>query len=132
MTLIIKLLNTCIYILQSVCRESWFPFSDNAKYNCITFHVFMLIVCLGLIFVCLFVFGWSSHSRIIHSYLDVTINRWIAAKFKLSSALTAIETLRVRYSVTPTMTLDIPFIMVISEDPWHSHLLPNVKHWSCH
>ena len=24
-----------------------------------------------------------------------------------------------------------PFIMVISEDPWHSHLLPGVKYWSC-
>ena len=25
-----------------------------------------------------------------------------------------------------------PFTMVISEDPWHSHLLPNVWQWSCH
>ena len=25
-----------------------------------------------------------------------------------------------------------PFIMVISEDPWHSHLMPIVWHWSCH
>ena len=24
------------------------------------------------------------------------------------------------------------FIMVISEDPWHSHLLPSVWQWSCH
>ena len=24
------------------------------------------------------------------------------------------------------------FIMVISEDPWHSHLLLSVKQWSCH
>ena len=24
-----------------------------------------------------------------------------------------------------------PFIMVISEDPWHSHLLPSVWKWSC-
>ena len=28
---------------------------------------------------------------------------------------------------------DLPFIMVISEDPWHgSHLLPSVQQWSCH
>ena len=27
---------------------------------------------------------------------------------------------------------DLPFIMVISEDPWHSHLLPRVWQWSCH
>ena len=25
-----------------------------------------------------------------------------------------------------------PFIMVISEDPWHSLLMPSVKQWSCH
>ena len=25
-----------------------------------------------------------------------------------------------------------PFIMVISEDQWHSHLLPSVWQWSCH
>ena len=26
----------------------------------------------------------------------------------------------------------LPFIMVISEDPWHSHLLQSVWRWSCH
>ena len=26
----------------------------------------------------------------------------------------------------------LPFIMAISEDPWHSHLLPSVWHGSCH
>ena len=25
-----------------------------------------------------------------------------------------------------------PFIMVISEDPWHSHLMPSFSQWSCH
>ena len=25
-----------------------------------------------------------------------------------------------------------PFIVVISEDPWHSHLFPSVWMWSCH
>ena len=25
-----------------------------------------------------------------------------------------------------------PLIMVISEDPWHLHLLPSVQQWSCH
>ena len=25
-----------------------------------------------------------------------------------------------------------PFIMVISEDPWNSHLLPSIWQWSCH
>ena len=26
----------------------------------------------------------------------------------------------------------LPFIMFISEDPWHSHLFPSVWQWSCH
>ena len=26
----------------------------------------------------------------------------------------------------------LPFIMVISEDPWHSHLMPSVWQWSCY
>ena len=26
----------------------------------------------------------------------------------------------------------VPFIVVISEDPCHSHLLPSVSQWSCH
>ena len=26
----------------------------------------------------------------------------------------------------------LSLIMVISEDPWHSHLLPSVQQWSCH
>ena len=26
----------------------------------------------------------------------------------------------------------LPFTMVTSEDPWHSHLLPSVWQWSCH
>ena len=25
-----------------------------------------------------------------------------------------------------------PFVMVISEDPWHSDLMPSVWQWSCH
>ena len=28
--------------------------------------------------------------------------------------------------------MGLPFIMVISEDPWNSHLLPSVWQWSCH
>ena len=26
----------------------------------------------------------------------------------------------------------LPLIMVISENPWHSHLMPSVWQWSCH
>ena len=26
----------------------------------------------------------------------------------------------------------LPYIMVISEDPWHSHVMPSVWQWNCH
>ena len=39
---------------------------------------------------------------------------------------------RVLYRATPTVTQGHPFIMVISEDPWHSHLLLSFWQWSCH
>ena len=45
---------------------------------------FSLIICL---FVCLFVLGFLSHSRIFHSYGDITM----AANFDLCSALMVIE-----------------------------------------
>ena len=43
------------------------------------------------LFVCLFVWGFSSHSRTFHSYGNVTNIRWRVAKFDLCSALMAIE-----------------------------------------
>ena len=65
-------------------------------------------------FVCLFVWGlFSSHLRRHH-------DRWRAADFDFCSALMAIEQW-VTYCDSR-----YPFIMVISKDPWHSHLLPNV------
>ena len=55
---------------------------------------------------CLFVWGFTSHSRIFHSYGDVTIT---------GEGFLACHT----YCDT-----GYPFIIVISEDPWHSRLLP--------
>ena len=46
-------------------------------------------VCIS--FVCLFVCGFSSHSRIVHSYRDVTLDSEEAEKFDICSALKAIE-----------------------------------------
>ena len=55
--------------------------------------------------------------------------RWRAADFDLCSALIAIEQwgfFNVPHWHGPTL-----FIMVISEDPWHSHLLTSIWRWSC-
>ena len=67
---------------------------------------------------CLFVFifgGFSSNSRLFH--------RWRTANFDLCSVLMAIE-----HSIACHTYCDTGhrFKMVISEDPWHSHLLPGV------
>ena len=57
--------------------------------------------------------------------------RWRAANFDLCSNLWPLSS---EGSLTRHTYCDtgLPFIMVISEDPWHSHLLPSVWQWSCH
>ena len=53
--------------------------------------------------------------------------RWRTANFDLCSALMAIE--QWGFFNVPHA---LPLIMVISEDPWHSHLLSSVWQWDCH
>ena len=72
----------------------------------------------------MFVWCFSSHSRIFHSYGDITITSeglqiWpmLGNYGHLAVCLLACQT----YCDTGH-----PIIMVISEDPWHSHLLPSV------
>ena len=57
-----------------------------------------------------FLFIWSRHNC-----------RWRSANFDLCSALIAIEQCGF-FSVPYLLGHDAPFIMVISEYPWHSHL----------
>ena len=51
--------------------------------------------------------------------------RWKAAKFDLCSALMAIE---------QWGFFRVPHLLWhgVSEDTWHSHLLPSIRPWSCH
>ena len=80
--------------------------------------------------VCLFVWGLSARSRMFHSYGDVTITgeglrilTYARHSWPLSSdGSLACHT----YCYTAHQ-----FIMVISEDPLHSHLKPSVWQWSC-
>ena len=77
---------------------------------------------------CLFVWGFSSQSRIFLSYGDVTIageglhiltsvrHSWLFSSDGSLACYTYLDT-------------GHPFI---SEDPLHSHLLPSVWLWSCH
>ena len=79
----------------------------------------------------LFVWSLSSHSRIFHSYGDVTIageGLQILIYARHSCPLSS------EGSLTYHTYCDtgLPFIMGIYEDPCHSHLLPSVWEWSCH
>ena len=74
---------------------------------------------------CLFVWGFSSHSRIFHSYEDVTIaseGLQILTYAPHSWPLSSEESL-VCHNFCDT---GLSFIMVISEDLWPSLLLPSV------
>ena len=93
--------------------------------------VFFLRVVLYSLFV-MFVWGFSSHSKIFHSYGDVTI---IGEGLQILTYARHLRPLNSEGSLACHTYCDTghPFIMVISEDPWHSsHLLPSVWQWSCH
>ena len=83
-------------------------------------------------FICLFfICGFSSHSGIFHLYWDVTITGeglQILTNARHSWPLSSEGSLTC-HSYCDT---GLPCIMVISEDPWHSPLLPSVWQWSCH
>ena len=91
-----------------------YPFSKNTSFK----------FCWQWSF-CLFVWSLSSHSRIFHSYGAVTIT---------IEGLQILIFARQSWPLTSEGSLvchtycDIrhSFILVISEDPWHSHLLPCV------
>ena len=76
-------------------------------------------------FIVLFVWGFSSHSRIFHSYGDVTID---------GEGLQILTCARHSWPLSSEGYLAFhiycdtghPFLVVISKDPWHSHLLTGV------
>ena len=70
-----------------------------------------------------------TRSRIFHSYGDVTITGeglQILTYARHSWPMSSEGSLR----CCTYCDMGHPFIMVISEDPWHLHLLLNVKQWS--
>ena len=90
-------------------------------------------VSVDCLFVCLFVgfFFLVFRPRIFHSYGDVTI---------AGEGLQMLTYARHAWSLSSEDSLTCPthcdtgltFILVISEDSLHSHLLPTVWQWSCH
>ena len=57
--------------------------------------------------------------------------RWMAANLDACSVLMAMKQWGV-FNVPYYCDTGCPFMMVISEDPWHSHRLLCVWQWSCH
>ena len=72
---------------------------------------------------------YSCHSRIFHTYGDLTITS--EGLQILTHAWHLFDHWAVRVLSVPKL-LWHQFIKVISEDPWHSHLLQSVLLWSCH
>ena len=83
---------------------------------------------------CLFVWSLSSHSKIFHSYGDVTRHhcRWRAANYDLYARDSWPLSSEGPLTCHTYYDTGLPFIIVISEDLWHAHLLPSVWQWSCH
>ena len=119
-------LSLCLSHFLSIFRQGHVTPSTSLKFK---WNVFFTVV-FHFIIVCLLVFfvlGLLSYSRIFHSYGDVTITveglhilTFVRHLLPLSSE-----------DATPTVTQGTHlFIMVISEDPWNSHLLLSVKQWS--
>ena len=82
--------------------------------------------------VCVCLFGvFSSQSRIFHPFGDNTIN---------GEGLQILTYARHSWPVSSEGSLVCqtycdtghPFIMLTSEDTWHSHLMPDVWQWMCH
>ena len=81
-------------------------------------------------FVCLFVWGFSTHSRDF-THMETHHYRWRAANSDICLALMAIEQWGF-FSVSRLLWHGAFVTMVISEDPRHSHVLPSDSQWSCH
>ena len=69
--------------------------------------------------------------KIFHSYGKVTITGevlYILIYARHSWSLSS----KGSYTRHTYCDTDLPFLIVIFESPWHSHLLPRVWQWSCH
>ena len=80
-------------------------------------------------FVCLFVWGFSPHSRIFYSYGVVTITSEGLQNLTYAQQSWLLSS---EGSLVCHTYCDTGHIMIISEDPRHSHLFSSVWQWSYH
>ena len=106
-------------LLSRKCKINY----ANMQHN----HVNMKLSNVSMqLFVCSFVWVFSSHSRIFHSYGNVTI---CGEGLQILTYARPSWPLRSEGSLACHIFCDTGqlFIMVIAEDPWHySHLLPTI------
>ena len=104
--------------LNHLAGSQWF----TVLYQGMAYHQGNVSVCLFGVYVPFENFSliWKRH----HSRSRLQILTYARKSWPLSS-----ESYLTCHTCCDT---GLSFIMVISEDPWHSHLLPNVCQWSCH
>ena len=130
-------INRFCYYSNSSCpkkKPTKKPTNNSALNKSFTWQEYVngVRICM-IIFLLLFVRlfkVFSSHSRMFHSYGDVTIAGEV---LKIMTYARHLWPLSSEGSLACHTYCDTehPFIMVISEDAWHSHLLPSVWQWSC-
>ena len=101
-----------------------FKFAIKYMQTCAFIFKLFVLLCIYLLNTsfCLFVCSFSSHSRIFQSF---------CCKFWPMIGTKAIEHWGFLACHIYCDT-GHPFIMVISDNPWHSHLMPSIWQWSCH
>ena len=75
--------------------------------------------------------GFSSYSRMFHTYGDISITDNRLKKFSYARQLWTLSSEGFLECHSHCDT-GHPFSLVISEEPWHSYLLPSASQWSCH
>ena len=94
------------------------------KEDCIKFNL-----CNNVLEFSVFVWFFLSHSRIVHSVWRRHHYLWSAAILTFTRSSWPLSS---EGSITCHTYCDTGQLFIISEDPWHSHLLPSVCQWSCH
>ena len=109
----------CVFWLQHI----FYPPHFGKK----SFELVLSIAFSGLHLFCLFVLSFSSHSRIFHSFGDVTI---AGDGRQIVTYARHLWPFRRKCSLACHTYCDSKH-GVISEDPWHSNVMPTVWQYNC-
>ena len=116
--------------INVACQYNYLAFSkNNSHVNIVILHVDIIYLAKRLCF-CFLFGGLTFHSIILHSNGNVTIT---GEGLKFWPILCTHDHWEwMFFSVPQLLWYGLCVLMVISEDPWYSHLLPSVRQWSSH